>query len=100
MNSIGSIHGTYDYRLVSLSILLAVVASYAALDLAGRVTSAEKRARFRWLAAGATAMGAGIWAMHYIGMLAMSLPSWFSTMFRPSCSRYLPQSLPRRPPCL
>ena len=74
MNSIGAIHGTYDDRLVALSILLAVFASYAALDLAGRVTSAEKYARFLWLAAGATAMGAGIWAMHYIGMLAMSLP--------------------------
>jgi diguanylate cyclase (GGDEF)-like protein/PAS domain S-box-containing protein len=70
----GTIPGTYDYRLVALSVLLAMFASYAALDLAGRVTSAQGRARFPWLTAGATGMGVGIWAMHYIGMLAMSLP--------------------------
>ena len=66
--------GSYDYRLVALSIILAILASYAALDLAGRVTSARGRLRFLWLGGGATAMGIGIWAMHYIGMLAFHLP--------------------------
>jgi diguanylate cyclase (GGDEF)-like protein/PAS domain S-box-containing protein len=68
------IHGSYDYRLVALSIALAMIAAYAALDLAGRVTAARHRARWFWLAGGATAMGLGIWSMHYIGMLAFSLP--------------------------
>jgi diguanylate cyclase (GGDEF)-like protein/PAS domain S-box-containing protein len=67
-------HGFYDYRLVALSVLLAVGASYAALDLAGRVTAARGPARRFWLLGGATAMGLGIWAMHYIGMLACRLP--------------------------
>jgi two-component system, sensor histidine kinase and response regulator len=66
--------GAYDHGLVALSVLIAVVASYAALDLAGRVTAARGRARVIWLAGGATAMGIGIWSMHYTGMLAFKLP--------------------------
>jgi two-component system, sensor histidine kinase and response regulator len=66
--------GSYDYRLVALSVLIAMLASYAALDLAGRVTAARGRGRFVWLTGGAAAMGLGIWSMHYIGMLAYSLP--------------------------
>ena len=66
--------GSYDYRLVALSVLIAVFASFAALDLAGRTTAASGRVRFAWLAGGAMAMGAGIWSMHYIGMLAFTLP--------------------------
>src|SRR5438128_9574002 len=66
--------GSYDYRLVALSVLIAIFASYAALVLAGRTTAARGRARLAWLIGGATAMGVGIWSMHYIGMLAFSLP--------------------------
>ena len=69
-----TMNGSYDYRLVALSILIAVLASYAALDLAARVTAAQGRVRFAWLWGGAAAMGTGIWSMHYIGMLAFSLP--------------------------
>jgi diguanylate cyclase (GGDEF)-like protein/PAS domain S-box-containing protein len=68
------LHGSYDYSLVALSITLALVAAYTALDLAGRVTAAQRRSKWFWLAGGATSMGLGIWAMHYIGMLAFSLP--------------------------
>jgi len=66
--------GFYDYRLVALSVLLAMLASYAALDLAGRITYARGPVRSIWLTGGAVAMGLGIWSMHYIGMLAYSLP--------------------------
>jgi PAS domain S-box-containing protein len=65
---------SYDYRLVVLSVLIAICAAYAALDLAGRIAAATGRVRLVWLAGGATAMGLGIWSMHYIGMLALSLP--------------------------
>src|SRR5438445_3636301 len=65
--------GSYDYRLVALSVLIAIFASYAALELAGRTTAASGRTRLAWLVGGATAMGVGIWSMHYIGMLAFSL---------------------------
>src|SRR6266849_7376969 len=66
--------GSYDYGEVARSILIAIAASYAALDLAGRVTAASGRARAAWLAGGAIAMGIGIWAMHFKGMLAFHLP--------------------------
>src|SRR6266536_2520240 len=66
--------GSYDYRLVVLSVVIAICAAYAALDLAGRTTAAAGRVRLAWLAGGAFAMGLGIWSMHFIGMLAFSLP--------------------------
>jgi two-component system sensor histidine kinase/response regulator len=66
--------GTYNRGLVALSVIIAVAPSYAALDLAGRVTSAQGRARYLWLSGGATAIGIGIWSMHYLGMLAFELP--------------------------
>src|ERR1700681_3723203 len=66
--------GSYDYRLVTLSVVMAICAAYAALDLAGRTTASRGRVRLVWLAGGATAMGLGIWSMHYIGMLAFQLP--------------------------
>jgi diguanylate cyclase (GGDEF)-like protein/PAS domain S-box-containing protein len=68
------LQGSFDYRLVAVSIALAMVASYAALDLAGRLTAAQSGHRALWLVGGATAMGLGIWAMHYVGMLAYTLP--------------------------
>ena len=74
MNPATMLRGTYDYGLVALSVVLAISASYAALDLTGRVSSSQKRVRAIWLTAGATAMGLGIWAMHYVGMLALTMP--------------------------
>ena len=65
--------GAYDYRLVVLSVLIAIGASYAALDLAARITGALKIV-LATTQGGAFAMGVGIWSMHYIGMLAFSLP--------------------------
>jgi len=66
--------GSYNYALVALSVLIAMFASYAALDLVGRVTAAGGWTRAVWLLGGAGAMGTGIWSMHYIGMLAFILP--------------------------
>src|SRR5712692_929937 len=66
--------GSYNYGLVALSVLIAMFASYAALDLAGRVTATGGWTRAVWLLGGAGAMGTGIWSMHYIGMLAFILP--------------------------
>src|SRR6267143_1405045 len=69
-----NVMGSYHYALVALSILIAMVAAYAALDLAARVTAASGWTRAIWLLGGASAMGIGIWSMHYIGMLAFVLP--------------------------
>jgi diguanylate cyclase len=66
--------GTYDTQLVLLSFIVAVVASYTALNAAGRLSATRGRSATLWLIGGAFAMGTGIWSMHFIGMLAFRLP--------------------------
>ncbi|HBX57190.1 putative bifunctional diguanylate cyclase/phosphodiesterase [Pseudomonas sp. UBA2684] len=66
--------GSYDFSLVLISLCVAILASYTALDLAGRIATAKDAAVPLWIAGGAVAMGIGIWSMHFIGMLAFSLP--------------------------
>jgi signal transduction histidine kinase/CheY-like chemotaxis protein len=68
------LNGNYDISLVIVSVLVAVFASYTALALAGRVTHSNPAAARWWIAGGAVAMGTGIWAMHFVGMLAFRLP--------------------------
>jgi diguanylate cyclase (GGDEF)-like protein len=64
----------YDSKLVILSIIVASFAAYTALNLAARVAITEGRISMLWLLGGAFSMGTGIWSMHFIGMLAFSLP--------------------------
>ena len=66
--------GTHDQALVAMSIAIATLASYTALDLAGRVRASAGWARRTWLAAASLAMGGGIWAMHFVAMLSFSMP--------------------------
>ncbi|HKB81965.1 MAG TPA: EAL domain-containing protein [Burkholderiales bacterium] len=66
--------GTYNYWMVFLSVVVAIVASYAALNLATRITASKGRAARTWLLGGAFSMGTGIWSMHFLGMLAFRLP--------------------------
>ncbi|MBX6744320.1 MAG: PAS domain-containing protein, partial [Acetobacteraceae bacterium] len=66
--------GTHDASLVVLSVAIAIAASYTALDLAGRVRATEGMARRLWLGTAALAMGGGTWSMHFVAMLALSLP--------------------------
>lgn len=65
---------SYNSSLVFLSFLVAILASYTALNLAGRINSLRGKNIFGWLTVGAIAMGVGIWSMHFIGMLAFQLP--------------------------
>jgi diguanylate cyclase (GGDEF)-like protein len=68
-------HVGYEAGLVVLSVVVAIVASYVALDLASRVSASKGRKTAAWwLAGGALSMGTGIWSMHFIGMLAVRLP--------------------------
>ena len=66
--------GSYQPSLVLLSVVVAMMASYTALNLTGRVAETKGRVSTLWLLGGAVAMGSGIWSMHFIGMLAYSLP--------------------------
>ncbi|HUD40484.1 MAG TPA: EAL domain-containing protein [Dokdonella sp.] len=66
--------GTYNPALVATSFLVAALASFVALDMAGRIDASRGWAARGWLIGGAIAMGFGIWSMHFIGMLAFQLP--------------------------
>ena len=68
------LESSYNEVLVACSIIIAVLASYTALNMASRVSSASGRAAVLWLIGGSIAMGFGIWSMHFIGMLAFRLP--------------------------
>jgi NO-binding membrane sensor protein with MHYT domain len=67
-------HATYNPWLVALSVIVAILVSYTALRLTERVAGAERRAGRLWVIGGAVSMGIGIWSMHFIGMLAFSVP--------------------------
>ncbi|MEX5684564.1 putative bifunctional diguanylate cyclase/phosphodiesterase [Pseudomonas silesiensis] len=66
--------GSYSPTLVIISLCVAILASYTALDLTERIATAKGRAVHLWTAGGAFAMGIGVWSMHFIGMLAFKLP--------------------------
>lgn len=64
----------YSPFLIVLSVLVAIFASYVALNIAYSVTQARGRAQLIWLLGGSIAMGVGIWSMHFVGMLAFEMP--------------------------
>ena len=74
MGAAAILAGHYNPALVGLSVLVAILASATSLDVAGRIRGAKGGLRLAWTLAAATAMGGGIWAMHFVGMLAFSLP--------------------------
>jgi PAS domain S-box-containing protein len=64
----------YDPWLVVASCLIAIAGAYAALRITWNLPALE-RGRRRWLLVGAAlAMGVGVWAMHFVGMLALDTP--------------------------
>ena len=60
--------------LVWLSFFIATFASYCSLDMAERMRSTEGAARRYWLGFAGLALGAGIWSMHFVAMVAVELP--------------------------
>ena len=64
--------GSYDLLLVASSMVVAVLASYVAIEFAGRLRESERW--MAWLTAGAISMGSGVWSMHFVGMSAFQLP--------------------------
>ena len=65
---------SYSLSLVVLSVLVATVGAYVAVEIAQRLHTVWTRRRVLWIFAGALAFGLGIWTMHFVGMLAMQLP--------------------------
>ena len=85
--------GHYNYGLVALSILIAMMGSYATIELAARVMATQGGSRLSWRIGGATAMAIGTWAMHYTGMLAFRLPVPIRYDWRTSLLSFLPSLL-------
>ncbi|QDK46420.1 hypothetical protein DOM22_15225 [Bdellovibrio sp. ZAP7] len=65
---------TYNQDLVALSVLIATVGAYVALNIVLRIKESLGKNNRLWLLGGAVAMGLGIWSMHFVGMLAMQMP--------------------------
>ena len=74
MPSLEFLQPVYDHRGIAVSVAIAILSSYVSLDLARRVHRRDVYLRAFWTAGGGIVMGTGIWAMHFVGMLAMQLP--------------------------
>lgn len=67
------IEGTYNIYIVALSVIIAVLASYSALNIAAKISNANGKMKYFWLFSGSFVMGSGVWSMHFIGMLAFEI---------------------------
>ena len=65
---------SYDPLLVALSWVVAILAAFGALVIAERLRRETGQQRLVWQTGGALAFGAGVWAMHFIGMTALKMP--------------------------
>ena len=63
-----------DYRLITFSVVISFIGSYTALDITGQIASTQAKPRLLWLIGGGIILGLSIWAMHFTGVLAHSLP--------------------------
>ncbi|MFL5604565.1 MAG: MHYT domain-containing protein, partial [Gemmatimonadaceae bacterium] len=73
---------SYSLGLIILSVVVAAMGAYVAVEIAQRVRASEGRRRVFWTYGGAFAMGIGIWSMHFVGLLALRLPIpiWYDTL--------------------
>src|ERR1700722_19549140 len=65
---------SYNPWLVALSVGIAILASFTSLRLAARVADSQGKSNWAWLGLGSVSMGIGIWSMHFVGMMACSVP--------------------------
>jgi diguanylate cyclase len=66
---------SYDPALVTASILVAMMAAFMGLHLSSGLGALAPVKRKQEIAKAAVALGGGIWSMHFIGMLAVSVPA-------------------------
>lgn len=67
------LHVSWDPVLIGISFIVAFIASFIALDSAGKVAISSRRESTFWRLSGGATLGMGIWSMHFIGMLAMKM---------------------------
>src|ERR1700759_2901400 len=64
------ISGEHDWLLVLLAGLVCFAASIVAINIFHRAIASQARRRLIWIAIAGAAIGYGIWATHFIAMLA------------------------------
>ena len=76
------IEKSYNFALVILSVVVATIGAYVAIEIAQHVRASGVRRRILWSIGGALALGLGIWSMHFVGMLALRLPVlvWYNAL--------------------
>jgi PAS domain S-box-containing protein len=67
--------GHYDYRLVAVSLVIAMATAWTALDLAERISNARGTLRTAWLSGSSIAVGFGIWSAGTLAMAAFNWPA-------------------------
>ena len=72
----------YNLALVILSVVIATIGAYVAIEIAQHVRDSGDRRRVLWSTGGALALGLAIWSMHFVGMLALRLPVlvWYDAL--------------------
>jgi NO-binding membrane sensor protein with MHYT domain len=65
---------TYNPVLVFASSTIAILAAYITLEVSSKLSASTETSRTFWLVSGAITLGSGIWAMHFVAMLAFSIP--------------------------
>ena len=70
----------HDLRLVGLAAFICVLASFAAINLLRHARKSSGHLRLVWLAVSAVSTGFGIWATHFVAMLAFKpgIPSGYN----------------------
>lgn len=68
------IEGFYNYNIVLISIMIAILATFSSLHIIEKMSDEKDKGKYFWLFSGSFVMGGGMWASHYIGMLAFEVP--------------------------
>lgn len=66
-------HATFGWLTPALSYAMAVIGSALGLSCTVRALDTSGRSRRNWLIAAASALGSGIWTMHFVAMLGFGV---------------------------
>lgn len=84
----------HDHGLAIVSVLIAVVAAFASVSHVALIRHAQRRViKYAWLLSGSVTLGLGVWAMHFVGMLAFELPIEVRYLLVPTLWSVLPAVL-------
>ena len=79
----------HDPYLVALSVVVAILGGYTGFGLAARIRGTPGLPRRLLLASAAAFLAVGIWTMHFVGMLAASMPAEASYLVLPTIVSFL-----------